>query len=149
MNPVEIENKWISDTAVKIVRSKLVKMNSVDQTEDLKAFERRIMEYISFLQPSTSRWRIILIIVSVCTATGAWLWLMDPNTSREPFLKSLWLHPFFTFSSVILILLFFAGIHKRIVAPSIIVGRLQTVLEDYNMSCDESGRLILRPRPEN
>ncbi|XP_002131237.1 nuclear envelope phosphatase-regulatory subunit 1-like [Ciona intestinalis] len=124
-------------------------MNSIEQTEDLKAFERRIMEYISYLQPSTSRWRIVLIIVSVCTATGAWLWLMDPNTSRNPFLSSLWQHPFFTISSVTLILLFFAGIHKRVVAPSIIVGRLQTVLEDYNMSCDESGRLILKPRPDN
>jgi len=123
-------------------------MNSVDQTEDLKAFERRIMEYISFLQPATARWRIILIVTSVCTASGAWLWLMDPETSREPFLKSLWQHPFFTISSLVLILLFFAGIHKRVVAPSIVIGRLQTVLEDYNMSCDESGRLILRPRPE-
>uniref|UniRef100_H2ZIX7 Nuclear envelope phosphatase-regulatory subunit 1 n=1 Tax=Ciona savignyi TaxID=51511 RepID=H2ZIX7_CIOSA len=124
-------------------------MNSVEQTEDLKAFERRIMEYIAYLQPSTSRWRIVLIIVSVCTATGAWLWLMDPNTSRNPFLYSLWQHPFFTISSLILIFLFFAGIHKRVVAPSIIVGRLQTVLDDYNMSCDESGRLILKPRPDN
>ncbi|CAK8682515.1 unnamed protein product [Clavelina lepadiformis] len=125
------------------------RMNSVDQTEDLKAFERRLMEYITYLQPSTSRWRMLLIAVSICTATGAWLWLMDPNTSREPFLHSLWLHPFFTLSSLCLIVLFFVGIHKRVVAPSIIVGRLQSVLEDYNMSCDESGRLILRPRPDN
>ncbi|XP_039255883.1 nuclear envelope phosphatase-regulatory subunit 1-like [Styela clava] len=123
--------------------------NIADQRDDLKAFERRIMECITHMQPSTSRWRMVLVIISVCTAIGAWLWLVDPNTSREPFLHSLWQHPFFTLSSAVLILLFFAGIHKRVVAPSIIAGRLQTVLDDFNMSCDETGRLILRPRTES
>lgn len=92
---------------------------------------------------------MVLVIVSTCTAVGAWLWLVDPSTSREPFLSSLWQHPFFTLSSFVLILLFFGGIHKRVVAPSIIAGRLQTVLDDFNMSCDETGRLILRPRTES
>lgn len=128
---------------------KTMNQNIQDQRDDLKAFEKRVMECISHMQPSTSRWRMVLVIVSACTAVGAWLWLVDPNTSREPFLNSLWQHPFFTISSLALILLFFAGIHKRVVAPSIIAGRLQTVLDDFNMSCDETGRLILRPRMES
>ncbi|KAF2978818.1 hypothetical protein EK904_006067 [Melospiza melodia maxima] len=50
---------------------------------DLKAFERRLTEYIACLQPATGRWRMILIVVSVCTATGAWNWLIDPETQKS------------------------------------------------------------------
>lgn len=41
--------------------------------------------------------------------------LLDLQVS---FLSSLWNHPFFTISCITLIALFFAGIHKRVVAPS-------------------------------
>uniref|UniRef100_A0A3B5MAV3 Nuclear envelope phosphatase-regulatory subunit 1 n=1 Tax=Xiphophorus couchianus TaxID=32473 RepID=A0A3B5MAV3_9TELE len=109
-------------------------MNSLEQAEDLKAFERRLTEYISCLQPATGRWRMILIVVSVCTATGAWNWLIDPDTQKVSFLSSLWNHPFFTISCITLIALFFAGIHKRVVAPSIIpLCICVTIL--YNYSC--------------
>ncbi|XP_017596317.1 PREDICTED: LOW QUALITY PROTEIN: nuclear envelope phosphatase-regulatory subunit 1, partial [Corvus brachyrhynchos] len=104
---------------------------------DLKAFERRLTEYIACLQPATGRWRMILIVVSVCTATGAWNWLIDPETQKVSFFTSLWNHPFFTISCITLIGLFFAGIHKRVVAPSIIAARCRTVLAEYNMSCDD------------
>ena len=30
-----------------------------------------------------------------------------------------------------------------------IVSRVRSVLSDFNMSCDENGRLILNPRPVN
>ncbi|XP_053292466.1 nuclear envelope phosphatase-regulatory subunit 1 [Pleuronectes platessa] len=120
-------------------------MNSLEQAEDLKAFERRLMEYISSLQPATLRWRMILIVVSVCTATGAWKWFIDPDTQKVSFSSSLWNHPFFTISCITLIVLFFAGIHRRVVAPSIIAARCRTVLAEYNMSCDETGQLILNP----
>uniref|UniRef100_A0AAY4D532 Nuclear envelope phosphatase-regulatory subunit 1 n=3 Tax=Otomorpha TaxID=186634 RepID=A0AAY4D532_9TELE len=122
-------------------------MNSLEQAEDLKAFERRLTEYVSCLQPATGRWRMILIVVSVCTATGAWNWLIDPDTQKVSFFSSLWNHPFFTISCITLIGLFFAGIHKRVVAPSIIAARCRTVLAEYNMSCDDTGKLILKPRP--
>ncbi|OBS67254.1 hypothetical protein A6R68_04211 [Neotoma lepida] len=58
-------------------------MNSLEQAEDLKAFERRLTEYIHCLQPATGRWRMLLIVVSVCTATGAWNWLIDPETQKS------------------------------------------------------------------
>uniref|UniRef100_A0A8C5EXA8 Nuclear envelope phosphatase-regulatory subunit 1 n=14 Tax=Archelosauria TaxID=1329799 RepID=A0A8C5EXA8_9SAUR len=90
---------------------------------------------------------VILIVVSVCTATGAWNWLIDPETQKVSFFTSLWNHPFFTISCITLIGLFFAGIHKRVVAPSIIAARCRTVLAEYNMSCDDTGKLILKPRP--
>jgi len=124
-------------------------MNSLDQTEDLKAYERRVVEIVSCLQPATYKWRVILIVFSVFTTIGAWMWLTDPKTFRESLLQSLYMHPTFTICATVLIILFFYGIHRRVVAPSIIVGRLQNVLEDFNMSCDENGRLLLRPWPKN
>lgn len=122
---------------------------SLEQTacEDLKAFERRLTEVIGYLNPQTKRWRIILFISSICTAIGAWQWLMDPVTSQATFVQSLMNHMFFTISSIILVILFLMGIHKRVVTPSIIVSRVRNVLSDFNMSCDDGGRLILRPRP--
>ncbi|XP_075224660.1 CTD nuclear envelope phosphatase 1 regulatory subunit 2 isoform X2 [Lycorma delicatula] len=122
---------------------------SLEQTacEDLKAFERRLTEVIACLRPSTIRWRILLFAISICTAVGAWYWLRDPNTSAVSFTQSLCNHPFFTISSLILLFLFIIGIHKRVIAPSIITGRTRVVLSDFNMSCDETGKLILKPRP--
>lgn len=114
---------------------------------DLKAFERRLTEVIGYLNPQTKRWRVILFLSSICTAIGAWQWLMDPITSQASFVQSLMNHMFFTISSIILVILFLMGIHKRVVTPSIIVSRVRNVLSDFNMSCDDGGRLILRPRP--
>ncbi|XP_023234944.1 nuclear envelope phosphatase-regulatory subunit 1-like [Centruroides vittatus] len=122
---------------------------SVEQTtcEDLKAFERRLTEVIGYLQPQAKRWRIVLAVCASFTLIGAGLWLMDPHTSQVGLLESLLNHLFFTISSIILIILFLMGIHKRVVAPSIIVSRVRQVLGDFNMSCDDNGRLILKPRP--
>ncbi|XP_064599149.1 nuclear envelope phosphatase-regulatory subunit 1-like [Liolophura sinensis] len=116
-------------------------------SEDLKAFERRLTEVIDKLQPAARLWRITLIFISVCTAAGAWNWLRDPDTSQVTFFQSLMNHPFFAISCLILLILFLCGIHKRVVASSIIASRCRQVLADYNMSCDETGKLILKPRP--
>jgi len=122
---------------------------SVEQTtcEDLKAFERRLTEVISCLKPATIRWRILLILATVCTAIGAWQWLNDPLTTVVSFMDSLLNHLFFTLSSIVLGLLFLTGIHNRVVAPSIVTRRTREVLADFNMSCDDTGKLILKPRP--
>lgn len=47
------------------------------------------------------------------------------------------------------VLLFVFGIHKLVIAPQIITSRTRSVLAEFNMSCDETGKLILRPRPTN
>ncbi|ODM93521.1 Nuclear envelope phosphatase-regulatory subunit 1 [Orchesella cincta] len=122
---------------------------SVEQTtcEDLKAFERRLTEVIAYLRPQTIRWRILLVVVTVFTAVGAWQWLNDPLTSQISFMDSLLHHLLFTLSSLMLALLFLTGIHNRVVAPSILTRRTREVLADFNMSCDETGKLILKPRP--
>ncbi|XP_011183787.1 nuclear envelope phosphatase-regulatory subunit 1 homolog isoform X1 [Zeugodacus cucurbitae] len=117
--------------------------------EDLKAFERRLTEVVSSYGPTTLRWRVVLATISICTAIGAFYWLKDPRTSIVPLIESLLLHPIFTFATLMLVILFVMGIHKLVFAPKIITTRMRTVLSDFNMSCDDTGKLILKPRPNN
>ncbi|XP_067647039.1 nuclear envelope phosphatase-regulatory subunit 1 homolog isoform X2 [Eurosta solidaginis] len=117
--------------------------------EDLKAFERRLTEVVASYGPSTMRWRFVLATISICTAIGAFYWLRDPRTSVVPLVESLLLHPIFTFATMTLIILFIMGIHKLVFAPKIITTRMRTVLKDFNMSCDDTGKLILKPRRNN
>ena len=78
---------------------------------------------------------------------GGWIWIWDPETAETSFQESLINHPFFSVSCSILFLLFLFGVHKRIVAASIIASRCRIFLAEYNMSCDDDGKLILKPRP--
>lgn len=112
--------------------------------EDLKAFERRLTEIIACYQPQTKKWRILLLITTLTTSLTAFQWLSDPETQQIPFLQSLTNHLFFTFNCLCLIILFIFGIHRKVVAPGIIVSRIKLVLENFNMSCDQNGRLILK-----
>jgi len=81
--------------------------------EDLKAFERRLTEIISSSQPAATRWRVALLLASVCVAVGAFSWLGDPATAEVSFVLSLRNHPFFSASVLALFLLFLWGIHRR------------------------------------
>ncbi|CAG0916056.1 unnamed protein product [Notodromas monacha] len=119
--------------------------SGMESDPDLKAFERRLTEVISCAKPTAIRWRIVLAVVTACTAIGAWQWINDPAISRVTFWDSLVSHPFFLVSFLILVLLFLFGVHSRIQAHIIIAERTKTVLEDFNMSCDNNGKLILRP----
>ncbi|XP_046843359.1 nuclear envelope phosphatase-regulatory subunit 1-like [Xenia sp. Carnegie-2017] len=121
-------------------------LDHIGVTEDLKAFERRLTEYVSGLHPKAIRWRIIFAISTCSTIASAWIWMSDESTSNLTLIESLWNHQFFTINLVVLALLFLFGIHKRIREPQTIIKRCRLVLEDYNMSCDEKGRLILRPQ---
>jgi len=124
-------------------------MSSLEQVacDDLKAFERRLTEIIASSHPTAIRWRIVLVVVSICVAIGAFSWLSDPLTAEVSFLASMWLHPMFSATSIAMILLFLTGIHRRVVSPSIFVQRTREVLFDFSMDCDDHGRLILKPRP--
>ncbi|MCL4144533.1 UNVERIFIED_CONTAM: hypothetical protein GTU68_022551, partial [Idotea baltica] len=90
---------------------------------------------------------VLLVVVALSTIFGAWNWLGDPVTQSVSFIQSLFNQPFFTIAASILISLFFYGIHRKVVAPSIITSRTRSVLADFNMSCDDTGKLILKPRP--
>ena len=124
-------------------------MASLEQVacEDLKAFERRLTEVILHSKPAAFRWRLVLAVVSVSVAVGAVYWLGDPATAQVTFLNSLWLHPLFSLSSIFMVVLFFMGVHRRVVQTSIVLSRMREVLFDFSMDCDDTGKLILKPRP--
>lgn len=119
-------------------------LDNHQSNEDLKAFERRLTEILAYYQPQTKRWRIILMIATLSTSFTASNWLFDPETGNISFVKSLHNHKFFTFNCIVLLVLFMIGIHRKVVAPAIIVSRIRSVLENFNMSCDHDGRLILK-----
>lgn len=112
--------------------------------EDITAFERRLIEILACYQPQTTRWRILLMLVTLSTSVTASQWLFDPKTQQVTLAQSLYDHWFFTSNCIALVLLFILGAHKRVVAPAIIVSRIRTVLKNFNMSCDRNGRLILK-----
>lgn len=87
------------------------------------------------------------MVTSLCVAVGAVYWLGDPETAEVTFVSSLMNHPFFSLSALFIMLLFLFGAHRRVVAPSIFVQRTREVLYDFAMDCDDTGKLILKPRP--
>jgi hypothetical protein len=133
----------------------------MDQADDLKAFERRMIEIVSSLQPSIWRWRVILFILVIVTLLTCYALITDDppiklptvnKSSDNSFLYSLYSHLFrkhiyFSVSFSLLIFAFLFGIHRKMFSSSIIIARFRYILADYNMSCDTDGRLILKPRP--
>ncbi|UJR29049.1 hypothetical protein I4U23_010264 [Adineta vaga] len=148
----------------------------MDPADDLKAFERRMIEIISTVQPSTWRWRILLFILiltnlitfsnlishlmyssfakSSITTTSTEFFstqIIDVNHSKSYF--SIFLSNIlrndisFVISFSLLLFAFLYGIHNKISTSSTIITRIRSILADYNMSCDSDGRLILKPRP--
>lgn len=134
-----------------------------DQADDLKAFERRMMEIVSSLQPSMWRWRLILLTLLLIMFTTFGVLISNllfssssiPSTSisnDKSYLLIILSNIFrkeisFSISFVLLIFAFLFGIHRKIFASSIIISRFRYILSDYNMSCDSNGRLIIKPRP--
>ncbi|KAL3109209.1 hypothetical protein niasHT_016115 [Heterodera trifolii] len=114
--------------------------------EDMLFFERRLTEVISGMQPKVRNWRIVLFMLLLSTAYTAYHWISDPDLDSISFRESLAKHPLFTACVTVLMVLFlFFGVHKRVVAPKIIAQRCRYVLGDFCLSCDEHGKLIVRP----
>ncbi|KAH8854302.1 Nuclear envelope phosphatase-regulatory subunit 1 [Schistosoma japonicum] len=124
-----------------------INYNSNEPTEDLKAFERRLREIINGLGPKAFKWRIVLSVAVLMLFFFSYCWLVDPATYQTGFISSLEKHPEFVFSLLFLMVLFLMGAHKKVVLPSIIAHRCRIILAEYNMACDNSGKLILRPKP--
>uniref|UniRef100_A0A914HEL5 Transmembrane protein 188 n=1 Tax=Globodera rostochiensis TaxID=31243 RepID=A0A914HEL5_GLORO len=114
--------------------------------EDMLFFERRLTEVITGMQPKVRKWRVILFVLLLSTAYTAYYWVFDPALRFISFRESLAKHMMFTACiSLLLIFFLFFGVHKRVVAPKIIALRCRCVLGDFCLSCDEHGKLIVRP----
>ncbi len=121
-------------------------MSPPEPTEDLKAFDRRLREIVDGLEPRAQMWRAILAFAfCLCLITG-YLWLTDPLTSNVMFLTSLGNHPGFVAAVSLFLGCIVLGAHKKVVLSNIITQRCRNVLAEYNMTCDNSGKLILMPR---
>ncbi|XP_047126956.1 nuclear envelope phosphatase-regulatory subunit 1 [Hydra vulgaris] len=120
---------------------------SMDQAEDLKAFERRIVELLDSLGPTANKWKFVFISTCFIAIVTAFGWLFDQQITEISFVQSLLNHKLFSLSCFGLLVMLLMGVHKRILIQSIILSRCRTILQDFNMSCDDRGRLILKPRP--
>ncbi|UXI19775.1 hypothetical protein NH340_JMT05718 [Sarcoptes scabiei] len=142
-----------------MISSQTFELNPTIQCNDLKAFERRLMETILQQKPRERLWRIILIASLTTTAISSYFWLQDSinpalnqNASENErfvqeeltLLQSLRRHYFFTTNCITLIILFLFGIHQRVIQTNIIVSRIREVLYDFALSCDDQGKLIVK-----
>ncbi|CAD5205893.1 unnamed protein product [Bursaphelenchus okinawaensis] len=117
-----------------------------DGLDDMIFFERRLTEVVTGSQPKAVRWMMVLLATFVATIVSAYFWVLDPTIRYISFTESLTKHPVFATGFVFLILLFTVfGVQKRVIAPKIIAARCRNVLVDFYLSCDEQGRLIVRP----
>ena len=120
----------------------------MDQADDLKAFERRMIEIVSSLQPSIWRWRVILIVLIILTLVTFYAFINNDSSTDSSIISKIFQRKiYFCISICLLISAFLFGIHRKIFSSSIIIARFRYILADYNMSCDTDGRLILKPRP--
>ena len=117
--------------------------------EDLMAFEKRLTEIADHVKPKARNWQIGFYAVSLLTILSAYFWFIDILTFKVTFTSSLRNHPVFSFFLFLMLLLLVTGTHKKMAASSIILYRCREVLIDFNISCDDKGKLILHPMPQS
>ncbi|KAF1769231.1 hypothetical protein GCK72_001046 [Caenorhabditis remanei] len=118
--------------------------------EDLRFFERRLTEVITYMGPSCTRWRITIVVFAVIIGViGSKYVTREVNieqfeTSISHFLFTT--HLDFTLCVCVGFLLFgLLGVHRRIVAPTIVARRCRDALAPFSLSCDHNGKLIVKP----
>ena len=97
---------------------------SMAQAEDLKAFERRLVECITSLRPVANKWRLILFASFLFTLVTSWNWIIDQRTSQVSLFQSLLYHKLFVISILVLVVLLAMGFHKRVMIQSIVLFQL-------------------------
>ncbi|PBC30055.1 Transmembrane protein [Apis cerana cerana] len=143
--PIMIVSTPKVDNKIQEQRTKKKDDNIEKELDNFEEKNPNVMQTQEKSGPVFDELGVLLGFISVCTAVGAWHWLTDPNTPAVSFTQSLCNHPFFAIASIILVILFMMGVHRRVIAPSIITQRARSVLSNFNMSCDDTGKLILKP----
>ena len=125
-------------------------------TDDLRAFERRLVEVIHHMQPAAGRWRVLLLTTCISCVYFAYYCATDPATYevrdecccfdahiilQDHITDSLQRHMFFTVSMALLVILLCLGIHQKIMAPSITAARFGPNLHA------SSGKAQIAPDP--
>ncbi|KAK0424689.1 hypothetical protein QR680_008792 [Steinernema hermaphroditum] len=116
--------------------------------DDLKFFERRLTEVMEHMQPTASFFLLVILSIFFAIIYLGYLCFSDPSTPMISFYELLEAQKLCTIGvAVIVLIMTILGVHKRVVAPRIIVDRIKTVLVDFCLSCDEEGKLIIKPTP--
>uniref|UniRef100_A0A1I7Y5S9 Transmembrane protein 188 n=1 Tax=Steinernema glaseri TaxID=37863 RepID=A0A1I7Y5S9_9BILA len=116
--------------------------------DDLKFFERRLTEVMEHMQPTASFFLFVILSTFFAVIYLGYLCFSDPNITMISFYELLEAQKLCTVGVAGMVLVItILGVHKRVVAPRIIVDRVKTVLVDFCLSCDEEGKLIIKPTP--
>ncbi|KAH8232586.1 hypothetical protein KR032_009956 [Drosophila birchii] len=102
--------------------------------EDLKAFEHRLQEVVSGHRQA-SRFNNHKLLAVVVFAISLVLYLVP---------MSVWKQTAITLATIILILPFVLDHRKPELSQEEIATETRSVLEAFDMSCDETGKLILK-----
>lgn len=114
---------------------------------DMKAFERRITKAVQYLEPKSYRWRILLVLSVTFVVISGYSFItniqLDQNFS---IISALYENKVFAIALFFLGLLVVTGAHKRANTSAIILARNRQVLLEYNLSCNDKGKMIIKPQ---
>ena len=116
------------------------------QTEDLRAFERRLIDIQSHFNRTAGYWRLVFTLVSCLMAFFAYFFITDSNLTEYGFFSTLFSHRVLLLMAISFVTMLALGAHKKMFAPQVVAGRSRQALADFSMSCDDEGRLLLHPR---
>ncbi|TKR94262.1 hypothetical protein L596_008572 [Steinernema carpocapsae] len=113
--------------------------------DDLKFFERRLTEIIAQMQPGASFFLIVILSLIFSGIYLAYLWIFDSSITMISLYEALEAQRLITVSvAILVIVLTILGVHKRVVAPRIMIDRIKTVLADFCLTCDEVVSVLVR-----
>lgn len=113
---------------------------------DLRAFERRITKAVQYLEPKSYRWRILLFLSIMFVLLSGYSFITNIQLDKDfSVALALYENKIFALALFFLGLLVFTGAHKRANTSAIILARNRQVLLEYNLSCNEKGKLIIKP----
>lgn len=114
-----------------------------EQTEDLKAFEQRLMDCVAHVKRKSIKWKGLVVVVLLWVGLSIWGWWADTSEYKN-YLEMLSSNKSLCVSLVLLFLIYILGFFDRHNAAHIITSRCKSVLHDFNMSCNDQGKLILK-----
>ena len=113
---------------------------------DLQAFERRITKAVQYLEPKSYRWRILLTLSVLFVLVSGYSFITNIQLGSDfSVIMALYENKIFGLALVFLGLLVVTGAHKRANTSAIVLARNRLVLLEYNLSCNDKGKLIIKP----
>ncbi|CAI8032869.1 Nuclear envelope phosphatase-regulatory subunit 1 [Geodia barretti] len=116
-----------------------------EQTEDLKAFEQRVIDCVSHVRRRSIKWRVLVAVVLLWVVVSMWSWWTD-GSEHDNYLDMFYSNKSLCLSITVFFFVYILGFFDRQNAANIITNRCRSVLHDFNMSCNDQGKLIILKR---